>query len=366
MVVAADAVMMDPQGLTRIEEIFNQQIETAVHPGAALAVYRFGKLVLDIHGGFADQEAEKPVTSDTMFVLYSATKSLTASCLHILWERGKFDWDDRVSTYWPGFAQNGKEDVTIRQIMTHQGGFPDTPSHLTWDTWGDWDFVTKAMEEIRPDYAPGRVIAYHPRNFGWVIGELVRRLDGRPFDQFLREEVTGPLGMDDVHVGLDASLEDRVSRIYAMEDCDRPVMVSTYNRPEVHRAVQPAGGGIASARGLARFYAMMCGGGTLDGVSTMRPGTVEEVTKPQIEGLDHTLDRQVQRCLGMSLGDPRTASAGNESSRTFGHAGAGTSVGWANPDSGLAVAYITNGFRAETTNFIRLAAISQAVNDACL
>ena len=366
MVVVEADVGMDPRGLERVEELFNRQIEEEYHPGAALAVYRFGKPVLDLQGGFADVDAGIPVDEHTMFVLYSSTKPLTATCLHLLWERGEFGWDDPVAAYWPRFAQNGKDGVTIRQVLTHQGGFPDTPSHMTWDKWSDWDAVVRAMEEIRLDYAPGRVIAYHPRNFGWVLGELVRRIDGRPFDQFLREEVTGPLGIDhNVHVGLPPSMLDRVSKLYAMEDCDRPLQVATYNRPEVHLSVQPAGGGIATASGLARFYAMLAGGGALDGTNTLRPETVAEVTKPQVEGLDHTLDRKVQRCLGMSLGDPRSASPGQEDLRTFGHGGSGTSVGWANPDTGLAVAYITNGFRAEATNTPRLAAISQAITDAC-
>ena len=366
MVVVATDVGMDPRGLDRVEELFNSQIEEGYHPGSALAVYRFGRPVLDLQGGLADVEAETPVDEHTMFVLYSSTKPLTASCLHLLWERGEFDWDDPVSAYWPRFARNGKDEVTIRQVMTHQGGFPETPSHMTWEKWSDWDAVVRAMEEIRLDYAPGRVIAYHPRNFGWVLGELVRRIDGRPFDQFLREEVTGPLGIDhNVHVGLPPSMLDQVSRLYAMEDCDRPGQVTIYNRPEVHLSVQPAGGGIATASGLARFYAMLAGGGALDEVTTLKPDTVAEVTKPQVEGLDHTLDRQVQRCLGMSLGDPRTAAPGKEDIRTFGHAGSGTSVGWANPDTGLAVAYITNGFRGEATNIPRLSAVSQAITDAC-
>ncbi|HLF04725.1 MAG TPA: serine hydrolase domain-containing protein, partial [Dehalococcoidia bacterium] len=136
----------------------------------------------------------------------------------------------------------------------------------------------------------------------------------------------------------------------------------------VHRVVQPSGGGIATARDLARFYAMLAGGGSLDGTRILRRETVAEVVRPQVEGTDQTLAYYVRRSLGLSLNDPRTgvlqpkdaAGAG-----TFGHAGAGTSVGWADPDLGLAVAYITNGFRANRTNTPRLAAISQAVRDAC-
>ena len=366
MVVAAESAQMDPQGLRRVEELFNEQIETGVHPGAALAVYRHGKPVLDLFGGLADQTEGKPVAEDTMFVLYSSTKAVTAACLHILWERGKLNWDDTVASHWPAFAQKGKEQVTIRHVMTHQSGFPETPSHMTWDRWHDWEAAVEAMEQIPLDYQPGRVIAYHPRNFGWVVGELVRRIDGRPIERFVREEITGPLGIEEFHLGIDPSMESRVSRLHAMEDCDRTSQVTIYNRPEVHTAVLPAGGGIATARGLARFYAMMAGGGTLDGVTTMKPETVAEVTKQQVEGLDHSLDRNVTRSLGLSLADPRSAAPGNESIRTFGHGGSGTSIGWANQDSGLAVAYITNGFRAEVTNTPRLAAISQAVQDAAL
>lgn len=364
MAIAAGSSQMDPQALGRVEDLFRQQIEQGVHPGAALAAYRHGEMVLDLCGGTADSASGKPVAQDTMFVLYSSTKPLAAACLYLLWERGKLDWDEPVARHWPGFAKNGKASVTIRHILTHQGGFPQTPEELTWDKWRDWDAVVRAMEEVTPEYEPGAVIAYHARNFGWVIGELVRRVDGRPFSQFLREELTGPLGMNDTYVGLPPTLEGRVSRVHAMDDCDRPGMVYPYNKPEVHQAVHPAGGGIATARDLARFYAMLGGGGTLDGVQVLRPETVREVTQLQVEGVDLTLGRHVRRALGMALGDERMGASDAVNTRTFGHGGAGTSVGWADPDAGLAMACITNGFRADSSNQRRLAAISQAVRDA--
>ena len=121
MAVAEESAYMDPRGLNRVEELFNQQIETGGHPGAALAVYRHGKPVLDLFGGLADRETGKPVTKDTIFVLYSSTKAVTSACLHILWERGKFEWDDTVASHWPGFAQKGKEEVTIRQTNPSPG-----------------------------------------------------------------------------------------------------------------------------------------------------------------------------------------------------------------------------------------------------
>ena len=162
-----------------------------------------------------------------------------------------------VAAYWPAFAKHGKGTVTIRHILTHRGGFPETPPELSWDRWQDWDYVVECMEDIIPDYPAGQIMAYHPRNFGWVIGELVRRIDGRHIGAFLREEILDPLALHDGYVGLPPELEPRVSRIHAMEDCDRPGMIRPYNRPEVHQAVHPAGGGIFTARDLARFYAML-------------------------------------------------------------------------------------------------------------
>lgn len=365
MTVTADSGVMDPLAMERVRDLFHGQIQAGLHPGAALAAYRHGRLVLDLGGGMADGRSEKPVAQDTLFVLYSCTKPLAAICLYLLWERGRLHWDDPVEQHWPGFGRNGKANVTVRHVLTHQGGFPDTPEELTWDKWSDWDSIVRALEEVTPAYPPGEVIAYHPRNYGWVVAELVRRIDGRPINQFLRDEVTSPLGMRDTYLGLPAEMEHRVSRLHAMEDCDRPGMVRNYNRPQVHQAVQPSGGGISTARDLARFYAMLAGGGSLDGVRILRRETVAEVVRPQVEGTDQTLERYVRRSLGLSLEDPRTGAGGDAGLGTFGHAGAGTSVGWADPELGLAVAYITNGFRANRTNTPRLAAISQAVRAAC-
>ena len=320
---------------------------------------------MDVWGGLADDAAGTPVNSDTMFILYSSTKPLAAACLHILWERGQLEWDDSVAKYWPGFAKHNKGGVTIRHILTHRGGFPETPPELSWDRWQDWDYVVKCMEDIIPDYPAGQIMAYHPRNYGWVIGELVQRIDGRHIGVFLRDEILDPLGITDGYVGLPAELEHRVSRIHAMEDCDRPGMIRPYNRPEVHQAVHPAGGGIFTARGLARFYAMMGNGGELDGVRIMKPETVAEGTRLQLEANDFSLGTRMRRSLGLVLDDSRMGVTGNAGAGTFGHGGAGTSVGWSDPSLGLAVAYITNGFRASATNNPRLAAISRAVRAAC-
>jgi len=362
--IAPDAVAMDSQKLEQVKQLFQQQIDQGLHPGAGLAVYRYGNLVLDIYGGIASTE---PVNSATMFVMMSSTKPLTASCLYMLKERGKIAWDDLVSKYWPEFAQNGKETVTIRHILTHRGGFPQTPESLPWTDWPDWSKVTRAMEQVPTQYTPGETMAYHPINFGWVLAEIVRRVDGRTFDRFIAEELAVPLGMDNTYVGLPAGLEGRVSPMHLMEDdSDASDYSATFSEPAVLRSVVPGGNGVATAGDLARFYAMMERKGSLDGVTVIQTSTVEEAIQFQVEGVDRSTGVFAKRSLGLALSDERMGTPTGDPLKTFGHGGAGTSIGWADLESGLAVGYITNGFRGSVTNNARLAAVSQAIREACI
>lgn len=364
---APNAVAMDSQKLEQVKQLFHQQIDDGLHPGAGLAVYRYGNLVLNIHGGVTDTGSSKPVTAETMFVLMSSTKPLTAACLYMLKERGKIAWDDIVGTYWPEFAQNGKETVTIRHILTHRGGFPQTPESLPWSDWPDWSKVTRAMEQAPAIYTPGETLAYHPINYGWVIAEIIRRVDGRSFDRFIAEELAAPLGMSDTYVGLPPGLEDRVSPMHKMEDDADPSGYSAiFSKSAVLQSIVPGAGGVASAGDLARFYAMMERKGSLDGATIISPETAEEAVEFQVEGVDRSTGVFAQRSLGLALADVRMGQSTGNPLQTFGHGGAGTSIGWADFDSGLAVGYITNGFRGNITNNTRLAAVSQAVRDACL
>jgi CubicO group peptidase (beta-lactamase class C family) len=360
-----DAVAMNSHKLEQVKQLFHQQIEDGLHPGAGLAVYRYGNLVLDIHSGTA--LSGDPVTAETMFVLMSSTKPLTASCLYTLKERGKIAYDDLVSKHWPEFAQNGKETVTIRHILTHRGGFPQTPESLPPSDWPDWSKVTHAMEQAPAIYTPGETLAYHPINYGWVIAELVRRVDGRSFDKFFSEELTAPLDMGNTYVGLPPSLADRVSPMHKMEDDADPSGYSaTFSNPAVLQAIVPGAGGVATAGDLARFYAMMERKGSLDGATVISQATAEEAAEFQVEGVDKSTGTFARRSLGLALADERMGKSTGDPLKTFGHGGAGTSIGWADFDSGLAVGYITNGFRGTITNNTRLAAISQAVRDACV
>lgn len=364
---AAESVAMDPVGLENVRRVFQRQIGEGLHPGAGLAVYRYGQLVLDIYGGVADNAVGRRVDDGTMFVLFSSTKPLAAACVYMLKERGRLDWDDAVAKFWPEFGRQGKESVTIRHLLSHQGGFPDTPADLPWTDWHDWGKVCAAMEQAIPKFVPGETLSYHPINYGWVIAELVRRVDGRTFDRFLAEDLAAPLRMEDTYVGLPAELEGRVSRIHLMEpDADANGYAVTFDRPEVHRVICPGANGIATAGDLARFYAMLERRGTLDGVKALRAETVAEGMALQAEGIDQSLGLFAQRALGLALNDERMGRPTGNPRHTFGHGGAGTSIGWADWDTGLAVGYITNGFRGAEKNNARLAEVSQAVRDACV
>jgi|KNS7250_AmetaT_FD_contig_61_727209_length_2477_multi_3_in_0_out_0_1 CubicO group peptidase (beta-lactamase class C family) len=368
MVTSAQEVQMDQKGLDNVKALFNKQIDQGLHPGAAMAVYRHGKLVLDLYGGIANSETNKKVDKDTLFVIFSCTKALAAFCSHIMWSRGMIELGHWMYEYWPEFANNGKEDVEVRHILTHTGGFPDTPPELTPDKMTDWDAAVRAMENAKPKYKPGEVISYHSLNFGWVIGEVIRRIDGRPISQFLKEEITQPLGMNDFYLGLPADQENRVAKMDWMVEEEKPELVELFNRPEFHQAVIPAANGISTARDLARFYAMLSMGGTLDGVDIVRPGIVRGMAVLQEEGDDIGNDRYVKLGLGFALDDPAMGQhRGDERyGVTFGHGGLGSSIAWVEPDERLAVAIITNGVRDRASNTKRLAELSDAVKQACL
>ena len=360
-----DTVAMDSQRLEQVKTLFHTQISDGLHPGAGLAVYRYGNLVLDIHGG--NMKDGKPVTAETMFVLMSSTKPLAASCLYILKERGKISYDDLVSKHWPEFAQNGKETVTIDHVLTHRGGFPKTPESLPPSDWADWSKVVHAMEQATTIYTPGETLAYHPSNYGWVIGEIVRRVDGRSFTQFLSEELAAPLGMNSTHVGLPEGLEDLVSPMHEMEaGTDTTGWCGIHRQSSVLKGIAPGTNGVASATDFARFYAMMERKGSLNGATIIKPETVNEATTFQVEGMDQSNNSFAQRSFGLALADQRMGKSSGDPLKTFGHGGAGTSIGWADFESGLAVGYITNGFQSTDVNNFRLAAVSQAVRDACV
>src|SRR5215813_15468795 len=208
-------VGMDKETLDRLASLFRSEVEAGkLFWGAQLAVFRRGRRVLDIGGGFARASDQRAVTPETMFVLYSSTKGLAALAMHMLHDRGLFEYDDPIGRYWPEFARTGKERATIAHLLGHRIGITTGPDWLTYKLWGDRKKCAQAMEELTPRWAPGEANGYHPLNYGFMINELMLRLDGRDCGQFLRDEVCAPHGLNSLFVGLPESEERRVACVY--------------------------------------------------------------------------------------------------------------------------------------------------------
>ena len=380
---APESVGVDPAVLDALVAEFEKTVERGeLFHGAQLAVYRRGVRVLEAGGGLARVRTRVPVTPESLFVIFSATKGLAGLAMLMLYERGAFHYDEPVVKYWPEFASAvpEKRQVTIRHVMSHRAGFPLGPRWLNVDPWGDREAIRRAMIEIPLRFTPGEKNAYHAMNYGHMVNELVSRIDGRDCGQFLREEVFGPLGLRDLYLGLpdDAALEARVAWCYheivlnaaratgvvgpgaareasAVLDApeltekrpippqyrDTPELAHDFNRPETHRAVLPAAGGIAAARDLAAVYAVLAQGGSGRGVSLVSADGLAQVTAPTNRpgDIDGTIGFPLRWGLGFHMGTHGRGST----MRTFGHGGAGGQIGFADPDRELAFAFVTNG-----------------------
>ncbi len=213
------AVGMDSAGLDAVADDFSRGVEAGeFFHGAQMAVYRRGRRVLDVGGGVARVRTKVPVEPDTLFVIYSATKGVAALAMLMLYEAGKFHYDEPVTKYWPTFDSvvPEKASITIRHIMSHRGGFPLGPDWVTPKLWGDRDALRRAMEEVPLRWTPGEKNAYHAQNFGHMTNELIERIDGRDCGRFAREEIFDPLGIRDFYIGLpdQPALEERVAWCY--------------------------------------------------------------------------------------------------------------------------------------------------------
>jgi CubicO group peptidase (beta-lactamase class C family) len=330
------------------EATLRAHLEQGLLVGAAVGVYRNGELWKDLCIGSVDPGGP-PVTTDTPFILFSNSKPLASSCLHWLHSQGAFEWDDPVTRFWPEFGQHGKGRVTIRHLLSHQGGFPHTPPELTLERMKDWEESVRIIERMSCDFPPGQGV-YHGLTIGFAIGELVQRLDSRPVAEVFRDQVALSLGLSrtslgspdlsaaspDVHnlVPLDSpEREHRTPFIRDPEMAERGILdtelIPAINDPSVRAACIPAITAVASARDLARFYAMYLAGGTLDGVEVLKPETVEEVLRVQVEGIDPVLAETYGeafayrgRTLGMCTWLPN--------SPIIGHAGGGITFCWLN------------------------------------
>jgi CubicO group peptidase (beta-lactamase class C family) len=358
--------LSEPGSLERVRRLFDRQLEQHLHPGAALAIYHGSSLVLDLWSGFADWPRQLPVERDTMFVMYSCTKPLASMSVWLCADRGLIDLDTPIGRYWPAFAKNGKQRVTPRMVLAHTGGFPDWPPQLAWEDLQDWDAVVDAMESAVAIHEPGGTAAYHSFNHGWVCGELVRRVDGRPLPQFFREEIARPLGMEDTYIGPPSELLPRVSKVHPYPDIrsDHIVFVDRFNQPEILTANIPASSGVSTARDIARFYAALVCGGEIDGTRIWSEETARECTSVVFEGFDEQLGMVSRTSAGFMIGgtpDQAQRMGSTTTLHTFGHGGAGTCICWGDTELKVAMAHFPNGYRGDALMTSRNREISDAV-----
>jgi len=356
--------MSDPN--SRVLAAVNEVIERGPEVGMQVAAYLRGELVVDVSAGVADEETGRPVDADTIFTVFSATKGVAATALHIQAERGLIDYGAPMVKYWPEFGAHGKEGATVLHALTHRAGVPQMPEGTTAEQLCDWEGMVRAIAALTPEWTPGERTGYHAYTFGWLVGELVRRTDParRPFGQFVQDEICGPLGMDSFWMGIPDTAESRCARlintpapapgaatpppdalIFRAIPRDLSTTQEVFGRPDVRRACIPGAGGITSARSLARHYAMLAGLGSFDGVRLLSEERVRLVSALQTDELDAAIGRPIRKGMGYFLAGPDvTGAVGPMGSNPagFGHPGAGGSIGFCDPDAGLAVGIAKN------------------------
>jgi CubicO group peptidase (beta-lactamase class C family) len=355
-----------------VRDEFERNFAERGEVGASVCVTVGGRTVVDLWGGLADRHTRRPWERDTIGLVWSCTKGAAALCAHWLCSRGLLDFDRPVVSYWPEFGQAGKESITVRMLLNHQAGLPAIRQPLAPGALYDWQSMIEVLAAETPFWEPGTRQGYHATTFGHLVGEVVRRVSGRSFDAFFREEVAGPLGLD-FHIGLPQEHEPRVaptiradppppgeppSRFLALMASDpasiqaltvknsgRRSAAGDHDSREAHQAVLPSQGGITNARGLAEMYAPLArGGGSLVDADTLKQmGAVSSAL-----GVDATLLIGLRIALGFwKSSDNRQGPPGARDSivlseEAFGHPGMGGSLGFADPEAEISFGYTMN------------------------
>ena len=349
----------------RLAQLFDENFSRYDELGAAVSVWRHGKSILELHGGFRDAEREQPWTADTVVLFWSATKGLGSACLlHALQERG-IGLDRRVAEFWPEFAQAGKNEITFTQLLSHRAGLSALDE--TGDVL-DYSAVIAALEKQKPLWPPGTTHGYHARTFGFLVDECVRRITGKRIAEYWRENFAGPLGLD-IWIGLPTEEQPRTATIYSAKaggeqkpaEFYRELMTpgtlvrKTFTSPAglhsiaamntaENRALEIVSfSGIGSASSLAKFYGMLANGGELDGRRYFKPETIAQMTTTLASGVDRILQIPTAFSAGF-MKDPPAAPLRifGPSASAFGHPGAGGSNAFADPENGIGFAYVMN------------------------
>ena len=345
--------------------------------GAACCVYLDGRPVVDLWGGVADHTTNRAWDADTPVIVFSATKGVTATAVHLLIERGVLDADAPVASYWPEFAAAGKGGIPLRWAMAHRAGLAAVEGALSLEEVLAWDPVVRAIAAQAPNWEPGTAHGYHARAYGWILGEVIRRVTGRSPGRFVAENIAAPLGLE-FWIGLPGPVMARRARmipageglpsltdLLGADSLTARVMNgpnnlfhydTMWNRDDVLAAEMPSSNGVGTARALARMYAALIG--EVDGGRLLQPATVARATEVQSQGPDKVLI--ISTCFGLGfMLQPIMAPDGGP--RCFGHTGAGGSTAFADPDAGMGFGYVTSQLRFDMAGDPRSRALVRAV-----
>jgi CubicO group peptidase (beta-lactamase class C family) len=341
----------------KVRTVLEGLVKTGPEIGLQVAAYLNGKLVVDAWAGMADPAGKKPVNGDSLFMLSSTTKGITATCMHILVEKHKLEYDMPIVKVWPEFGAHGKQAATLRHALTHQTGVPQTPVGYTPDWLADWDKMCRGIADLTPMFPIGQRTAYHSLNYGYINGEILRRVDGRPIGQFLQDEICKPLQINGLFLGVPDADVSRVAVLtdgppapaaYDASMVGEPAgshVAAAFNKVPVIKAAIPGSGGIMSARGLARHYAMLANWGELEGVRVLPEARIRAGIELQSFEWDEVYKVRVRRSLGYRRGRDTGPLASPDA---FGHVGGGGSYGYADPARRLGIGFAKNYFTYTT------------------
>jgi len=360
-----ESVGIDSAKLEALFERAGQEVREGLLPSAQIALARNGRLAgMRTFGSATSAGRTSPASNATLYCVFSATKALISSAAWLLIQEGKLGLDERAADAIPEFASNGKDAVTVEQLFTHTAGFPNAPYPQT-----EWSSREKRLERFarwRLEWEPGTRFVYHATATMWVIAELIERRSGREYREFVRERIALPLGLDDLRVGLPAELDARMADIVHVGDpmtpeqlraLGLPVLPVTevtedaldgFNQRHVRVAGVPGGGGVMTAGDLALFYQALLSGRAHDGTQIWKPETLALARQIRSGDLtDPVMGKRANRALGLIIsGDADRNFRGfghTGSAELFGHNGAGGQLAWADPATGISLAYCTNG-----------------------
>jgi CubicO group peptidase (beta-lactamase class C family) len=374
------------KGFERVREAFETNFRDGGEVGAAFCLHVKSRKVVDLWGGIADIDNNTRWKEDTAALVFSTTKGATAMCALTLVDQKRLDLDAPVARYWPEFAAAGKADVPVRMLLNHRVGLPVVDDRLTREEVLAVGPVVDALARQAPLWTPGSQHGYHALTYGWLVGELVRRVTGKSIGAYFRDEIAGPLGLD-FWIGLPPELEPRVAKLRAEPPPDPAIaaqmeamfgpeslagraltmsgalagdgFAQVYNLPEVHRSEIPAANGVTTARSLSRLYAACIG--TVKGKRLFGKRTLAKACTIESDAPDAVLFLRTTFGLGFMLNGPEFPLIGPTS---FGHPGAGGSLGFADAASGVAFGYVMNQMGDGLLTDPRAARLIQSVKES--